>query len=238
MKLSLILPVYNPSDGWADIVLAKSTELIALYPHLDFEVIVVNDGSTNSDFVNGKSKLENGVIKLIEYAPNKGKGEALRTGVRSSTGDFVIYTDSDFPYTIESISKLIGILSNKDANVAVGIKDASYYEHVPPLRKFISKLFRSFIRLLFRIPTDDTQCGLKGFDQKGKDIFVKTTIDRYLFDLEFIFLASRDKSITIKTQEIKLRADVQFRKMNFGIIRNESWNFLKILLRSYIKASN
>ena len=238
MKLSLILPVYNPSAGWADIVVAKSGELIALYPHIVFEIIVVNDGSTNSDFTNSKSELQNSAIKLIEYTPNKGKGEALRTGVTASTGDLVIYTDIDFPYTIESISKLIGILSSKEADVVVGIKDASYYEHVPPLRKFISKLFRSFIRLLFRIPTDDTQCGLKGFNQKGKSVFVKTTIDRYLFDLEFIFLASRDKSIAIKTQEIKLRADVQFRKMNFGIIKNESWNFLKILLRSYIKASN
>ena len=238
MKISLILPVYNPSAGWADIVLAKCAELIALYPDMDFEVIIVNDGSTNSDSIKEKTKLQNSVIRLIEYTPNKGKGEALRTGVRVSTGDLVIYTDIDFPYTIESISKLIGILSNKEADVVVGIKDASYYAYVPPLRKFISRLFRSFIRLLFRIPTDDTQCGLKGFDQKGKDIFVKTTIDRYLFDLEFVFLASRDKSIIIKTQEIKLREDVQFRKMNFGIIKNESWNFMKILIRSYIQASN
>lgn len=238
MKLSLILPVYNPAAGWADIVLAKTDELAALYPDMDFEVIIVNDGSTTPDFIVGKSKLQSSAIKLIEYAPNKGKGEAIRTGVRASTGEIVIYTDIDFPYTIESVSSLINILIGNEADIVIGIKDASYYEHVPPLRKFISRLFRSFIRLLFRIPTDDTQCGLKGFDLRGKDIFVKTTIDRYLFDLEFIFLASRDKNISIKTQEIKLREDVQFRKMNFGIIRNESWNFLKILLRSYIKASN
>ena len=234
MKISLILPVYNPAEGWADIVLAKSGELKALYPLLDFEVIVVNDGSTNSDFVNGKVKLQNGVIRLIEYTTNKGKGEALRTGVMASTGDIVIYTDIDFPYTIESISKLIEILSNKEADVVVGIKDASYYEHVPFMRRLISRFLRMSIKLFFRIPTDDTQCGLKGFNRETKLLFLKTTIKRYLFDLEFVFLAARAVDINIKLQPVELCDGVEFRKMNFGIIKNELANFLKIFFRSLI----
>ena len=232
LTISLILPVYNPAEGWADIVLAKSGELMARNSATDFEIIVVNDGSVTPAYEDGKATLSQSHVKLIEYTPNKGKGEALRTGVGASLGDLVVYTDIDFPYTIDSVVGIIDILKKKEVNVVVGIKDASYYEHVPPFRKFISKLFRSFIRILFRIPTDDTQCGLKGFDQKGKEIFLRTTIDRYLFDLEFVFLASRDKDISIVTREIKLREDVQFRKMNFGIIRNEVWNFLKILIRS------
>ena len=233
MKLSLILPVYNPAESWADMVLTKSKELKAVYPDIDFEAIVINDGSVNSNFTDGKRKIQSASVKLIEYAPNKGKGEALRTGVRASSGDIIIYTDIDFPYTIDSMSSIIRSLRDEKKNVVIGIKDQSYYDHVPPLRRFISRVFRFFVRLLLQIPTDDTQCGLKGFDQTGKAVFLKTTIGRYLFDLEFIFLASRDSSISIKTQPIKLREDVQFRKMNFGIIRNEAWNFLKILIRSY-----
>lgn len=236
MTISIILPVYNPTDGWADIVLDKSAELMTVHPSAKFEVIVVNDGSTNAAYEKGKSKLAQSNIRLMDYTPNKGKGEALRTGVRVSSGEMVIYTDIDFPYTIDSVVGVIDTLTRGNKNVVIGIKDASYYEHVPPFRKFISKLFRSFIRVLFRIPTDDTQCGLKGFDQKGKEIFLKTTIERYLFDLEFVFLASREAGISIETQEVKLREDVQFRKMNFGILRNEFWNFLKILLRSYMGA--
>ena len=233
MTISLILPVYNPAEGWADMVLAKSKELKALYPDIDFETIVVNDGSINTNYANGKNKFQSASVKLIEYIPNKGKGEALRSGVRASSGDLIIYTDIDFPYTLDSMSAIIRALCDDKQNVVIGVKDQSYYDHVPPLRRFISKIFRFFVRLLLQIPTDDTQCGLKGFDQMGKAVFLRTTIDRYLFDLEFIFLAARESSIRIKTQEIKLRDDVQFRKMNFGIIRNEAWNFLKILLRSY-----
>ena len=233
MTISLILPVYNPAEDWADMVLAKSKELKALYPDIDFETIVVNDGSINANYSNGKSRIRSASVKLIEYSPNKGKGEALRSGVKASSGNFIIYTDIDFPYTIDSVSGIIRALRDEKKNVVIVVKDQSYYDHVPPLRRFISKIFRFFVRLFLRIPTDDTQCGLKGFDQKGKAVFLRTTIDRYLFDLEFIFLASRDSSISIKTQVIKLRDDVQFRKMNFGIIRNEAWNFLKILIRSY-----
>ena len=232
MKLSLILPVYNPARGWADIVLTKSSELINLYPQLSFETIVVNDGSTTENFLYDKTTLAKSSIKLLEYMPNKGKGEALRTGVRASSGDLIVYTDIDFPYTIDSVCSVIEELLTQRHDVVLGIKDQTYYDHVPAVRHFISRLFRFFVRLLLRIPTDDTQCGLKGFNQKGKVVFLNTTITRYLFDLEFVFLAARDSSIKIKIQEIKLRPDVQFRKMNLAILKNETWNFLKILMYS------
>ena len=232
MKISLILPVYNPAEGWADVVVSKTDELIRQYPDLTFEVIVVNDGSSPDLFREGSHSFNKSYINVLGYKPNRGKGHALRNGVSASTGDIVVYTDIDFPYTIESVSGIIDILKAGQADIVIGIKDRSYYDQVPPLRRFISKVFRFFVRLFLRIPTDDTQCGLKGFNKKGKEIFLKTTIDRYLFDLEFVFLGSRDQSVKIKIQEIKLRGDVQFRKMNFGIIRTEVWNFLKILMYS------
>ena len=232
MKISLILPVYNPVSGWADTVLIKTAELKAIYPGYVFEVIIVNDGSNNDDYTFEKAKISS--FNLIDYMPNKGKGEAIRTGVRASSGEVVIYTDIDFPYTIYSISSVIDSLCEQKFNVVIGVKDRSYYDLVPPVRRFISRLFRFFVRLFLHIPTDDTQCGLKGFDQKGKEVFLKTTIDRYLFDLEFVFLASGDKDVKVKTQEVKLRDDVQFRKMNLSILRSELWNFLKILMHSYI----
>jgi glycosyltransferase involved in cell wall biosynthesis len=193
---------------------------------------VVNDGSVSKTYADATYKFADDLIKLIEYQPNRGKGEALRTGVRASSGEIIVYTDIDFPYTIESVSEVINILSHKDANVVIGVKDSSYYTQVPPIRRFISRVFRFFVRLFLRIPTDDTQCGLKGFDQKGKEIFLKTAIDRYLFDLEFVFLVSRDRTIRLKMQEIQLREDVQFRKMNFGIIVDELGNFFKVFIKA------
>ena len=232
MKISLILPVYNPAEGWADIVLNKTDELIRLYPDLEFEVIVVDDGSSPDIFREGFHSFNKSYINILGYKLNRGKGHALRTGVSASTGDIVVYTDIDFPYTIQSVSGVIDVLRIGEADIVIGIKDQTYYDQVPPLRRFISKIFRFFIRLFLRIPTDDTQCGLKGFNKKGREIFLKTTIDRYLFDLEFVFLSSRERTVKFKIQKIQLRPDVYFRKMNFGIIKSELWNFFKILMYS------
>jgi glycosyltransferase involved in cell wall biosynthesis len=234
LKISLILPVYNPAPEWADIVLAKSDELKNFYPDIEFETIVVNDGSVSSNFTEGKKKLISTSINLIEYHPNQGKGEAIRTGVRASAGDLIIYTDIDFPYTMDSMCLVIDTLRGGKQDIVIGIKDDSYYAHVPAIRRLISRFLRMLIRFFFRIPTDDTQCGLKGFNQKAKPVFLRTTIKRYLFDLEFIFIASRTAGIAIKTQPVRLCDNIEFRKMDFGIIRNELWNFFKIFFKTFV----
>lgn len=198
------------------------------------QLIIVNDGSINlteptfTAAFNGYSN-----ITCITYAENKGKGYALRQGVKAATGELVIYTDIDFPYTHESFLKLYSSLKNKEADVAIGIRGEEYYEHLPKARVRISKLLRWFIKKFLRIPTDDTQCGLKGFNQKGKEVFLQTTINRYLFDLEFIFLSAR-KKLTIKTVEVKLRPEIVLSKMNWKILAQEFGNFLKIFAKSII----
>jgi glycosyltransferase involved in cell wall biosynthesis len=234
LKLSIILPVYNPANGWAAIVISKSKELKALYPDLTLETIVVNDGSTSITYTSEKDTLQSADVTLIEYYPNQGKGEAIRTGVRAAGGDLIVYTDIDFPYTISSVCQIIDRLKQDQADVALGIKDSSYYSHVPPVRRFISRFLRMLIRLFFRIPTDDTQCGLKGFNKKAQPVFLQTTIKRYLFDLEFIFTASRDRGLRIQTIPVQLNEGVEFRKMSFGILRSELWNFLKVFLKALI----
>jgi hypothetical protein len=90
---------------------------------------------------------------------------------------------------------------------------------------------RLLIRFFIQIPTDDTQCGLKGFNIKGKEVFLSTSIDRYLFDLEFIFLAAK-KKLTIQKVPVQLKKGIVLSKSNFGILSTELFNFLKIFLRS------
>ena len=95
----------------------------------------------------------------------------------------------------------------------------------------ISKFLRLIVRTFLRIPTDDTQCGLKGFTRKGKEIFMQTTIDRYLFDLEFIFIAARKKAV-LKTVQVELREGIQLSHMRWNILLQEFGNFLKIFVQS------
>ena len=76
------------------------------------------------------------------------------------------------------------------ADVAVGVREEAYYAQIPPARRWVSRLLRRLIRHVLRLPVDDTQCGLKGFNETGRHLFLRTT-KRYLFDLEMLFMAAR-----------------------------------------------
>lgn len=231
INLSIVLPCYNPLDNWLDTVAKYYAETLLIEPNS--ELIIVNDGSTkeiNAETVNQRlSGFSN--VRYISYAANFGKGHALRRGVMETKGKLVVFTDIDFPYTTESFKTIYKALTD-GADVAVGIRNREYYTHLPRARVYISKFLRFLIRKTLRIPTDDTQCGLKGFNLVGREIFMVTEIQRYLFDLEFIYLAARAK-LNIQTRTVNLRDDVQLSHMNWKVLLHEGGNFLKIFFRAF-----
>jgi glycosyltransferase involved in cell wall biosynthesis len=159
---------------------------------------------------------------------NRGKGHALRTGVEVANSEYIIFTDVDFPYTEESMLDLIGQLLSGEYDAVIGTRDDSYYNSLPTSRKRISFLLKNLNARLLGLKIADTQGGLKGFTKKLKPVFLQTEIDRYLFDLEFIYLLSRNKSYRLLPLKVKLRDGVEFSKVRFGILFGEFKNFLKV----------
>ncbi len=231
MHVSIILPCYNPPPKWAENIIVNYNKLKQTIAD-PIEVILVQDGNAA-----GVSEADIQLLKTlpafkyIHYDVNRGKGYAIREGVKQSTGDIVIYTDVDFPYTIESVKKIYTSLASGECEIAVGIKNKDYYAHVPMSRQLVSKALRKMIRFFLSIPITDTQCGLKGFVKSVKPLFLSTTIDRYLFDLEFI-RKSYKKKRALKTIPIDLHEHVQFRVMNYRILLPEMVNFLQLLFKN------
>ncbi|MES2799599.1 MAG: glycosyltransferase family 2 protein [Bacteroidota bacterium] len=230
MQFSLVLPCYNPPLDWHKNVV-HSVKSISERTQSSIELVIVNDGASsgvNPDFFEYiTANLSN--TKIIHHPENKGKGNALRTGVSSASEEIIVFTDIDFPYREDSFIALFEELK-KGSDVVLGHRGASYYKNTPLSRKIISKSLRFFLKTFLRIPTDDSQCGIKGFNSKGKAVFLSTTIDRFLFDLEFIKLAAR-KKLDIKTVNVELKPGVVFSKVNLSILAKEGINFLKILFR-------
>ena len=229
--ISIVLPCFNPIDGWLNTI---ENSLVQIeHENIAAELIIVNDGSSKNFEEQGVKNFfaQRPEVKVVSYNENRGKGYALRKGVEQTQGDIVIYTDIDFPYTHASFLKIMNALQANNCDVAVGIRSEEYYTHLPKMRVKISKFLRFMIRSFLRIPTDDTQCGLKGFNQKGKEIFMQTTIDRYLFDLEFIFLSAR-KKVALKTVVVELRPGIELSYMRWEILIQEFGNFLKIFVKS------
>lgn len=227
-RLDIVLPCYRPPEGWVDRILLSMGELQSRFTDLELHLILVNDGSPEGVDEVHIEMLRQGWTHFlyVNMIVNEGKGAALRYGVGESTGKYCVFTDIDFPYTLDSVTKIIHELQS-GTNVAIGIKDASYYAHTPPIRKAVSKFLRLLARTFLRIPITDTQCGLKGFDARGRDIFLKTTISRYLADLEFIFLTDRS-DLTMVPVTVNLREGVVFSAVNMGILLTEGQNFMKV----------
>lgn len=234
-NIALVVPVYNPHQQWASLLIERYNELVNYYKLYWFKLYIVNDGSTKNISSEDFEKLISAIkdIQIIELNQNRGKGEALRTAISKTDETFVIYTDIDMPFTLNSMKMVIDELPYYD--LVVGIKEKSYYEQLPFRRKVISKILQFTIKSLLPIlPISDTQCGLKGMNQKGKEFFLYTETNRYLFDLEFILYAAQQQ-LKIKPIEVCLRPGIVFSNMNNKILLQEAKNFLQILRKKKLK---
>lgn len=224
--LSIVVPCFNPPDGWLE-KLEHNAQFLKS-KNISFELIIVNDGSKNPLQADLQTRLDAiGKNAIIAYPMNMGKGFAVRKGVECANAAMIIYTDVDFPYKEENLLDVFEKIKN-GSDVVIGVRSESYYNTLPKLRVAISKLLRFAISFMMQIPTDDTQCGLKGFNQKGKEVFLSGKINRYLFDMEFVKLAAR-KKLTITTTVVHLRHGVVMAQMPIGLLFKEAMNFLRIL---------
>ena len=228
-ELDIIIPCYNPLKDWHKSIV-KSYNLISKeLIDTNISIILVNDGSSFGVQDSDISILEKEIpsFTYINLPVNKGKGFALRKGFEKSTADFTIFTDIDFPYKEENLIAMYTQLQN-GADLTIGIRNETYYEKVPVFRKFISNSFKKLLKFLFRIPTSDTQAGLKGFSLKGKKYLLDTTTNRYLFDLELIKRAAKDESIKSSYTTLSLKDNIVLSKLPLKILIGELGNLIKI----------
>ena len=118
MKLSIIIPVYNEEKTVAHII--RKVQKVTL-PVAEKEIIIVDDGSTDASAqIINTFRAKN--IKILSLKQNHGKGFAVRSGLDSATGDYVIIQDADLEYDPNDINKLLQKLSKGKAQVIFGTR--------------------------------------------------------------------------------------------------------------------
>jgi glycosyltransferase involved in cell wall biosynthesis len=227
--IDILVPCYNPQAGWATVLVERYEALV-----LDTEgkyqlnLILVNDGSTHgySDHDLEVIRIHIPDLQYYSHTENQGKGAALRTAALQATSEYLVFTDIDFPYTQQSMLRVMEALV-AHGGIISGHREQAYYEKVPMFRRILSKLLRWLLKYFLRLPVTDSQCGLKAMDSAGRTVFLETTINRYLFDLEFLQKANGRVAVT--PVRVELRDGIIFTSMSFGVLRKEFWNFLKLV---------
>ncbi len=117
MKLSVIVPVYNEEKTILQILgRLKKADIPVIY-----EVIVVNDGSTDST-ANLIKKLKSTRVKVLTHSKNQGKGAAVKTGIKSAKGEYILIQDADLEYHPNQIKNLLKPIMEKKAEVVYGTR--------------------------------------------------------------------------------------------------------------------
>ncbi len=228
--LSVVLPMYQSKQGW-ELQLIDNIKTInkQLGDATVIEFIVVNDGGEIEQLSNLFDVVRDSHpnIKFISYNGNMGKGFALRTGVAAASAPHIITTDLDFPYQIEDLKKIF-LLLKAGEDIVVGRRNPTYYASIPFRRKVISKACNALNRYVLKLPFADAQSGFMGFNKAGRNLFLRTTIDRFLVDTEFLVLAHR-LQYPIKVVDINLKSGIRFSSMGWKILATEGKNFYRIL---------
>ncbi len=193
MKLSIIVPFYNESSRLPGSI-GQILQYLENQTH-DWELILVDDGSQDNSKEYLSEFLKDTRIKLLIHEKNSGKGFAVRTGVLSSYGDIILFSDADLSTPINELEKLLDAI-NSGYKIAIGSRDISG-SHItkkqPLLRRLLGKSARVMIRGVLQMPYLDTQCGFKMFESSvAKKYFESMKTKRWSFDYEILYRAKKD----------------------------------------------
>jgi len=129
-KLSIVIPVFNEADT-IHLILDK-VKNIKLLNDIQKEIILINDCSTDKTDESIKKYIYNNSNLNIEYFSheiNMGKGAALHTGIRKSTGDYIIIQDADLEYDPSEYNDMLYPILNGFADVVYGSRFMGHKPH-------------------------------------------------------------------------------------------------------------
>ena len=190
---SIVIPAYNESAR-IDATLREVVSCIRA-GGWNAEVIVVNDGSTDST---ARQILDFSIsapeVRLLENPGNHGKGYSVRHGLLEAQGEIVMFTDADLSAPIREAERLFDAIHN-GADIAIGsrwLDRSRQVQHQPLYRQLFGRCFNLITRTLMGLRFADTQCGFKAFTrQAAQTVFQLQTIEGWGFDPEILFIARK-----------------------------------------------
>jgi glycosyltransferase involved in cell wall biosynthesis len=167
-SISVILPAYNEEGNIVQIVKAAFRVLKQIFR--EYEIIVVNDGSTDhtreivKDLADRRSNLH-----LINHPVNIGYGASLKSGIVASKNELIFFTDSDLQFDIAELEQLLRWIT--DFDIVIGYRSR---RKDPLLRRINAWGWGILVQYLFTLDVKDIDCAFKLFT---REVFENISID-------------------------------------------------------------
>jgi len=181
LKLSVIMPVYNEKETLEEIVRQ------VLATGLAYEIVIVDDGSTDGSREIMQQWSDHPVIKVILHEKNGGKGSAVRTGFRNASGEVFVIQDADLEYDPRDYAKLLQPIEEGRADVVYGSRFTGgparkiYYFH-----RLGNQFLTTVCNILYNLDLTDMETCYKCFKA---EVVRDMTIHARRFDFEPEFTA-------------------------------------------------
>ncbi|UCS93406.1 glycosyltransferase family 2 protein [Echinicola marina] len=177
IQVSIVIPVFNEEESLPE--LSHWINKVMVRHNLNYEVIFVNDGSTDDSWeVISSLARENGHVKGICFSRNYGKSAALDIGFGKAKGEVVITMDADLQDSPEEVPGLYKMIKEEGYDIVSGWKKT---RHDPISKTVPSRFFNGVTRVISGINLHDFNCGLKAYKNKVvKQIYIYGEMHRYI----------------------------------------------------------
>ncbi len=223
-KLSILMPFLNEEK----IIVRNTHEVIRVLKELNFnyEIILIDDGSRDNSYKILKKEFSGHPrVKIVRNYHNFGKGWALKTGYEFSTGDYIMFLDSDLELSPYHIPNFFRVMIAEKADAVIGSK--LHHDSIltyPLKRRIMSLVYYSVIKLLFGLPVMDSQTGIKLFKREALEMSLpKVLVKHFAFDIELLIVLHKNhKKIAPAPIELK------YTRGSFGNIK------LNMIIKTFI----
>ncbi len=147
MNITIIIPVYNEERSIEDVI----KKIKELYP--DYEILVVNDGSTD----NTADIIKKMGVRLVNHPYNIGNGAAVKTGIRNARGERIVLMDGDGQHNPEDIGRLMKYIPEYD--MVIGARKRGSINNLH--RDIANKIYNRFASYIARFRIEDLTSGFR-----------------------------------------------------------------------------
>jgi cellulose synthase/poly-beta-1,6-N-acetylglucosamine synthase-like glycosyltransferase len=185
-ELSVVLPAFN-EEGNLEHIVGEALALLGALALERFEVVVVDDGSTDQTSLIGDDlAARHPEVTMHHHPRNQGYGAALRTGLMQSRLAWVFWTDSDGQFDLTQLTRLLDQSDNFDAVIGYRIQRADHLG-----RKMNTLAWTMLIRLVLGVRVRDVDCAFKLINRRALEIIGPLQSDGAVISAELVARLNR-----------------------------------------------